>query len=68
MRLIASKNNIDASVGSVLNLETESSVNLKPYLAGEGYTIDVTAKTDETTNQEIEIASDMIFKVTADVF
>lgn len=67
-QLIASKYDIDNSVGNILALDTEASVNLKPYIVADGYSIEVKAVSDETTNQEIEITSDMTFSVTADVF
>jgi hypothetical protein len=66
--LIASKYNIGPDVGSELVLDAESSTELKPYISGNSYTIDVKAKVDETTNKEIKITSDMTFRVTADVF
>ena len=66
--LIASKYGIDDNIGNTMAMDVDSSVNLKPYLSAESYTVSSKVVTDKTTNADIDIDADMEFSVTADVF
>lgn len=53
-KLIASKENIPDNVGSVLNLD-QSGENLKEYIKKKNFSIRLSAVTDETLTQKVDI-------------